>query len=237
MQADEHLLLVLHAPPKPEDVERVGRFFWRDNQGAWSSDDLGGGIAALNKHLDEYETVLATLDRQEEEAKTANDYFEVLVSLSPFRRAAVNLHHVLQEARKTFPAYHEIIDARDRAYTIERNVELLTTETKNALDLTVARRAEEQARASRRMERASHRLNILAAIFFPIATVAAIFGIDLETLAALIGRDRQSLVDVGLLPLLFLGLIVVGLTLGGLITLAINRGPQSQDGGGENSKP
>jgi hypothetical protein len=231
MQADQHLLLVLHAPPKPDETQRVGRFFWRDNHGTWSSNDLGGGIVALNKHLDEYETALATLFLQEDEAKSADDYFDVLVSLSPVRRAAINLHQVLQEARKAFPNYHEIIDARDRAYTIERNVELLTTETKDALDLTVARRAEEQTRASERMAIASHRLNILAAIFFPIATVVAIFGIDLETLSALIGRDRQSVVDGGLLVPLLLGLIVGGLILGGLITLAINRAPQTRKPG------
>ncbi len=236
MQADRQLLLVLHAPPKPDEAERVGRFFWRDEHGTWSSDDLGGGIAALNKHLDAYEASLATLFRQEDVAKTADEYFDVLVSLSPVRRAAINLYQVLQEARKIFPDYHELIDARDRAYTIERNVDLLTTETKDALDLTVARRAEEQTRASERMAIASHRLNILAAIFFPIATVVAIFGIDLETLAALIGRDRQSLVDAGLLPILLLGLIIGGLILGGLITLAINRGPQSRDGAGGDAK-
>jgi formate/nitrite transporter FocA (FNT family) len=78
---------------------------------------------------------------------------------------------------------------------------------------------------------ASHRLNILAAIFFPIATVVAIFGIDLETLSALIGRDRQSVVDGGLLVPLLLGLIVGGLILGGLITLAINRAPQTRKPG------
>jgi Mg2+ and Co2+ transporter CorA len=144
------------------------------------------------------------------------------------RRAAINLHHVLQDARKMFPEYHEIIDVRDRAYTIERTADLLASETKNALDLTVARRVEEQSQASQRMAFASHRLNILAAIFFPIATVAAIFGIDLETLSALTGRDRQSLVDSGLLSPLFLGLIVGGLTLGALITMMINRPPQSK---------
>ncbi|MDP6467748.1 MAG: hypothetical protein QF918_08410 [Pirellulaceae bacterium] len=237
MQADGHLLLVLHTPPKPEDAQRVGRFFWHDDHGVWSSNELGSGIAALNKHLDEYESALAALDRQEEEASTADDYFDVLVCLSPVRRAAINLHEALQEARKMSPASHEIIDARDRAYTIERTAELLTGETKNALDLTVARRAEEQTRASQRMAIASHRLNILVAIFFPIATVAAIFGIDLETLSAIIGRDRQSLVDVGLLPPLFLGLIVGGLILGALITLAINRTPQPRDDMRRGSNP
>jgi len=227
MQADGHLLLVLHAPPKADDPRRVGRFFWRDEAGLWSSNELGNGINALNKHLDEYESILGDLDRQEEQATAADDYFEVLVRLSPVRRAAINLYEVLQEARKMCPEFHEIIDARDRAYTIERTAELLTSETKNALDLTVARRAEEQARASQRMAVASHRLNILAAVFFPIATVAAIFGLDLETLSAILGRDSQSLVQGGLLPPLFIGLIVGGLAIGALLTFLINRAPKT----------
>ena len=43
----------------------------------------------------------------------------------------------------------------------------------------MVRRAEEQAAASDRMAIASHRLNILAALFFPIATLGAIFGTTL----------------------------------------------------------
>jgi len=33
MLADGHLLLVLHAPPKPENQVRVDRFFWRTSDG------------------------------------------------------------------------------------------------------------------------------------------------------------------------------------------------------------
>lgn len=237
MQADRQLLLVLHAAPKPDETERVGRFFWRAEDGSWSSNEFGNGVAALNKHLDQYDSSLAALDQQEAEATTADHYFDVLHALSPVRRAAINLHRVLQDARKMFPEYREIIDARDRAYSIERVAELLTSETKNALDLNVARRAEEQAQASQRMAFASHRLNILVAIFFPIATVAAIFGIDLETLSAMIGRDRQSLVDVGLLGPLMLGLIVGGLILGAVLVSMINRTPQPSNELKQGRKP
>ena len=83
MLADGHLLLVTHAPPKPEDHGRVGRLFWRSPHGAWTSNELGDGIAALNKHLDEYEDRIAALDRQEEEAKTADAYFEIMEQLTP----------------------------------------------------------------------------------------------------------------------------------------------------------
>ncbi len=226
MQADGHLLLVLHAPPSPQDPQRVGRFFWRDEGGTWASNELGGGIAALHKHLDEYESMLSKVDQQEEKSRAADDYFDVLDRLAPLRRAAINLHTVLQNARKMVPDDRELIDARDRAYALERTAELLTTETKNSLELTVARQAEEQAAASQRMAFASHRLNILAAIFFPIATIVAIFGIDLDTLSAVIGQDRKGLVSDGRLSPLMLGLIVGGLALGVVIAIIINRAPK-----------
>ncbi len=49
MAAEDHLLLVLHAPPKPDDSERSGRFFWRSPQGDWLSKDLGSGIRAWRR--------------------------------------------------------------------------------------------------------------------------------------------------------------------------------------------
>ena len=39
MKADGHLLVILHAPPKPDVAEREGRFFWRD---ARSEERRGG---------------------------------------------------------------------------------------------------------------------------------------------------------------------------------------------------
>lgn len=180
MAADGHLLLVLHAPPKPDAPRRVGRFFWRSPDGKWTSSEFGTGPGALLRHLEEYENLIARLDRQEEEAKSAEDYFRVLEELAPVYRAARNLHHVLQEARKACPEQRELIDLRDRAYDLERTAELLYTGTKNALDFAVARRAEQQAAASHRMAVAAHRLNVLAAFFFPIATLTAIFGVNLK---------------------------------------------------------
>ncbi|MEX0818268.1 MAG: hypothetical protein WD070_01710, partial [Pirellulaceae bacterium] len=145
MVADGHLLLVLHAPPEPNENQRHGRLFWRDPEGQWTSKDRGTGINALNKHLDEYEELVASLDRLEEQATTSSDYFAILERLSPVHRAATNLHQVLQEARQTCPDFRELINLRDRAYGIERTAELLLAEVKNALDVLVAKRAEEQS--------------------------------------------------------------------------------------------
>ncbi|MBI2478884.1 MAG: hypothetical protein HYV60_09690, partial [Planctomycetia bacterium] len=120
MVADGHLLLVLHAPPKPNENQRHGRFFWRDTDGQWTSKDRGTGLNALNKHLEDYEELIAALDRLEEKATSSGEYFAILEQLSPVRRAATNLHHVLQDAREQCPDIRELINLRDRAYGIER---------------------------------------------------------------------------------------------------------------------
>ena len=167
MTADGHLLLVLHAPPKPNENQRHGRFFWRDPEGQWTSKNLGTGINALNKHLEEYQELIGKLDQLEEKATTSNEYMAILEQLSPVHRAASNLYQVLQDAREACPDLRELINLRDRAYEIERTAELLLAEVKNALDVIIAKRAEEHAASSHQMAVASHRLNVLVAFFFP----------------------------------------------------------------------
>jgi hypothetical protein len=207
MFADDHLLLVLHAPPAPDQDERQGRFFWRKPDGTWISDQLGTGPGAVTKHLDEYAGRIDVLDKQEEKATAAHERFEILEALAPLQRAARNMYTVLQEARKQCPDAREIIDMRDRAYEIERTAELLTTDAKNALDFLMARQAEAQAESSHRMAAAAHRLNLLAAFFFPLATLSAIFGMDI----------RHGLEDLPT-PHFFIAVILVGLLFGAILT-------------------
>lgn len=207
MAAEGHLLLVLHLPPGPEELERRGRFIWRKPDGSWTSSDLGGGPHAVDKHLDEYAELLQTCDELEARAASAEDYFAVLETLTPVTRAARHLHQVLQEARKEIPDDRDLINFRDRAYEIERSAELLMGETQHSLDFVVARRAEEQAQASRRMAVSAHRLNLLAALFFPLATLSAIFGANL----------RHGWEDAPP-PLPLLALVGIGLISGLLLT-------------------
>lgn len=215
MAAEGHLLLALHAPPQPEDTERRGRFFWRNPQGEWASKDLGSGIHALAVHIDEYEDAVAKLDRLEAKATTVDEYFHILEQLTPIHRSARNLYDVLQEARQLCPGDGDLLNMRDRAYTIARNTELLIHETKNALDFRMAKRAEEQARASQHMLVAAHRLNMLAAFFFPIAALTAVFGVNLRH-----GYEERYV------PQLFLATIGVGLLMGLVLTVFIGRRPR-----------
>lgn len=207
MLADGHLLLVLHAPPGPDQVDRQGRFFWRKPDATWISDQFGAGPGAVIKHLDQYGEQLDKLDRLEESAQSSHDYFEVLEGVAPLQRAARNQHSVMQEARTALPDAREIIDFRDRAYVMERSADLLITGTQHGLDFAMAKQAEQQASSSERMAVASHRLNILAAFFFPLATLCAIFGMDLDTCERYLPA-----------PYHFLGVIAAGLVAGLVLT-------------------
>jgi hypothetical protein len=200
---DGHVLLVLHRPPKPDEDEREGRFFWRKPDGSWMSSESGGGLASLAAHLQEYADMIERYDQQEERASTAHDYFAVIQAVTPLHRAARNLHQVLQDARKAVPEDRDLIDFRDRGYDLERNAEILYSDTQNGLEYALAKRAEEQAAAAHQMAVASHRLNVLAAFFFPIATLSAIFGVNLQH-----GWEREP----GPLP--FLALLAAGLVCG-----------------------
>lgn len=223
MQADGHLLLVTHSPPRPEDHVRAFRLFWRAPDGTWKSTEPGNGMNSLENLLGEYEDRIAALDSYEQDAKTADAYFNVLEELTPIHRATRNLYQVLQDARKMCPEYLDLIDLRNRAYAIDRTAELLLSGTQNALDVTVAKRAEEQARTSHQMATAAHRLNILAAFFFPIITVTAIVGIDLARVGSTLGFEVAD----RFLPFVFAGVILVGFVAGAILTHFINRRPSS----------
>ena len=180
MFADGHLLLILHKAPQPNEDQRVAAFFWRQPDGNWMASEQGSGLAALNLHVDEYESVIDHWETQEYEAVSAASYFEVLDRLAPVHRAVRNLHAVLQDARKQVNGDRNLINLRDRAYDLERRAELLYAGAKNSLDFAVAQRSEEQSSAANRMAQSAHRLNLLAAFFFPLATLSAVFGVNLK---------------------------------------------------------
>lgn len=222
MFADGHLLLVLHKPPKPEDDQRSGRFFWRAPDGTWSSDELGSGPHALDRHLTEYEELVERFDQMYDAADSADEYFAVVYGITPVHRAARNLHKTLQEARESLPDERHLINFRDRAYQLERNAELVYTDARNGLEYAIAKRAEEQAAASHRMAVSAHRLNILAAFFFPIATLSTIFGMEL--------RNGLEAWDETAAPLPFVALLVLGLVLGFVLKGFVSVVPHRADG-------
>jgi Mg2+ and Co2+ transporter CorA len=203
MFAGGHLLLILHAPPLPSEDNRDGRFFWRDTDGTWCSSEGSTGIHTLERFLESYDKAINAIDEIEEKAKLAEQYFEVVDQLSPLARAAANMSQVLADARKLVDEDRELIDIRDRAYDTSRRAELLISHAKTSLEFAIARRVEEQAKVSGDMAVAAHRLNLLAAFFFPIATVSGILGVNL----------KHGLEDLPA-PWIFIAMLLLGLTIG-----------------------
>ncbi|MCA9186862.1 MAG: CorA family divalent cation transporter [Pirellulaceae bacterium] len=181
MLSDGHLFFVLHAPPQPDETTRTARLFWRKPDGSWQSTQTGNGLAAFEAHIEDFGKQVDSCDVMEHAAATAKEYYKVLERISPLKRASANLHHVLEEARRLLPEDRNIINLRDQAYDVSRTAELLYDATRNGMELAQTRRAEEQAAASMAMASSAHRLNLLAAFFFPLATLTAVFGMELNS--------------------------------------------------------
>ena len=218
MLAEGHLLIILHKIPEPGMTEREPLLFWRDPGGNWKTTGSGAGLAELTGHLNHLNGVADRLEEQLLQPANSSNYFDVLQKSGPLLRLARNMHRALQEAREAVPAERNLINARDRAGELERALELLHADAKNGLEYMIARRAEEQAKASQEIARAGHRLNLLIAIFLPITAIASIFGMNL----------RHGLEEITT-PLLFWGVLIVGLALGWIVKVGVDskREPQS----------
>lgn len=211
MVADGQLLIVAHQPPLADQVTRQAVLFWYDAR-QWHASNGDPGSGAIGKLIDAYVKRIDEFDRQEELAVRAQDYLPLLDGLSPLMRAARNLYDVLQEARKAAPEIRELIDLRDRAYEMSRTAELLYQDAKNAMDVAIVRRVEEQSQASHRMSVATHRLNLMVALFFPLATLGSVLGTTLT--------ENWSWSQSAAPFLLF---VLAGLIAGPLLALYVNR--------------
>jgi len=217
MSAEGHLLLVLHAPPSPDELAREGRFFWRDAAGNWTPSGGAPSQPGVGQLLGEYEKAIDKLQQAEDAAHTARQYFDLLNRLNPLVRAARHLHEAIQDGREAVPDDRQLLLWRDRAYAISRSAELLHSDAKNALDFAVAERAEQEVESSRRALTAAYRLNMLVACFFPIATLATILGMNLGH-----GLERW---DDAYAPWPMAGMLAGGLLMGVMLMLFINRKP------------
>jgi hypothetical protein len=96
----------------------------------------------------------------------------------PLLRSTRNLLAVLEEARDARSDERRLLVARDAAIALERAIDLATGDAKASMDFTMAVNAEAQARASYEAGMEARRLNRLAAFFFPLATLVAVFGMN-----------------------------------------------------------
>ena len=212
MQTGGHLLILAHMVPEPDENSRRGILFWRSPAGEWKASNGDPGMGALKMHLDRFAKKVDEYEIKEEKAQTSDEYLPMLEGLAPIARSIRNLLEVLEETRKVLPDDRGMIDHRDRAYELSRQAELLYDDAKNSMDVAVVRRAEEQSRSSHQMTQSAHRLNIMAALFFPFATLGAIFGTTLT--------DNWSWSQSAVPFILFL---MGGLGMGGVLAYFVSR--------------
>jgi hypothetical protein len=213
MVHDGHLLLVLHDVPEAGRPERLARLFWREPTGQWKAAGQGAGVGALREHVTAFERAVDALEERLRTATRARDWFDVLREATPLQRTAHHLAQTLQSARDAIED-RELITLRDRATDVERAIDLVTAEARDAIDFITAQKAEHQAAASLEMAKAGHSLNVVAAVFLPMTALASIFGMELRSgLEAIAG------------PWLFWGVVLIGAGLG----LALRRRLTAQD--------
>jgi Mg2+ and Co2+ transporter CorA len=218
MMANGHLLLVLHEPPGPNDRDREARLIWRSPDGSWRWTSDGATTNLLKKHIALFASRAEQLENQLQSANCAADYFELLQAITPLHRTSRNLHATLQSARDMLSEDKDVIIARDAAGDLERAFELLYTDAKNGLDFTAAQKAELQSQRSYEMAMSAHRLNLLAALFFPVTAISSIFGMNFPSgLEAIPGQW------------LFWGILGGGFLTGVLLTQVIAQKPQPVD--------
>jgi hypothetical protein len=182
MVAEGQLLIVAHMVPEHDESGRRGILFWKDNTGEWKCSNGDPGKVAISLHLDRYSKKIDLFESSEATAQKADEYLRLLEGMAPLVRSCRNLLESMEDARKAMPEDRDLIDHRDRAYDLSRQADLLYEDAKNSMDVAIIRRADEQALATHQMTVASHRLNTLAAVFFPFATLGAVFGTTLNLL-------------------------------------------------------
>ena len=197
-----HILLVLHKPPSPEHDKREGVLFWRNAGGEWQNSKGGPGIGGLKRHIGEYAELEAQLTREYENTEDATGLFDIMERATPLARAARNMRQALQDAREAVEGDLQVIELRDFADDVDRNFDLLLQDLRNAVDFKIAKEAESQARLTKETLKANHRLNILAALFFPLTAVSSLFGMNFSN-----GLDQSN-------PMLFWVILGAGLVLG-----------------------
>ena len=175
----EHLLIILHGPPDPDEKERTPHVFLRKPNGSLWWNGLENGEAKLRSLLTAYGDTYEKHEHAYEHSQSAAALFEALEHLSPISRAAGNMRNALQEARDFVRDDPFLIAMRDEAYEMSRSYELLFTEVQHALDYRIALSSELQAAKAEELAVSQHKLNVLAAVTFPLMAIGTVFGMNL----------------------------------------------------------
>jgi hypothetical protein len=218
MTADGHLLLILHKLPESGSFDRVPIIFWRDSAGAWKSTGGGAGIADLKEQLDQFNKAVDKLEQQIQQPPNSANYFDILQDTGPLLRLVRNMHGTLQQAREAFPDDRHILNARDQAGELERELELIHADAKNGLEFIFARQAELEAKNTKQLVSAQHRLNMLIAVFLPLTALGSAFGMNFR-------HGLESITT----PILFWSVLVTGIFLGLIVKGAISKEEKDEE--------
>ncbi|MAG94219.1 MAG: hypothetical protein CMJ48_10765 [Planctomycetaceae bacterium] len=199
---DLELLIILHAVPRSDDGHVEHAVFWVRPDGEVEFNGRPNGARELRLLVQSYEQAFEELEGRYERASSSHALFQIIEELAPITRACKNMSITLQAAREAMRENGLILEMRDATAELQRGYELLLGDTKVGLEYRIARTAEKQATKAAEAVDAQHRLNILAAIFFPLTAVATIFGMNLQH-----GYEQEA-------SILFWGVSALGIGLG-----------------------
>ncbi len=212
MSEEGHHLAVMHELPVEGDRGiRKPALFWIKDTGEWKSMPSSGGWSALKQHVQDYQNRVTELDTMLERIEgfeTAEEVHKILDLATPLHRATRNMAAVIQNLRKALPDSREVLELRDMAVATELVAELLVTDTKSSSDYLIAKNASIQAKESKKAAKEAQKLNRLAALFFPLVTLASFFGMN---------PPGEVFMNGGLM------ILIVGLTIGVILRSLISR--------------
>jgi hypothetical protein len=197
-----HLLIILHAPPEAGTLERETSLFLRQPNGTLLANGFEGGDHKLRKLLADYRARWEDCDKEYDSAESAEELFKLLEKLAPLNRASTNLANALQAARDYVKEDKFLISMRDESYELSRAFDLLVADAKLKLDYRIAKNAEAHSAKADEMATAQHKLNVLAAITFPIMALATVLGMNLTH-----GLEEKS-------PAFFVIMLATGIAIG-----------------------
>lgn len=180
LEGSGELLVIVHEVPQAGVREREALFFWKTRRDGWRSREVPGGLKGLQELLERYAAVIDNLEEDLELAEKGQQLYEILKHSLPLCRSLRNLVGVLEAVLAMDEGDREILVLRDRARELERAGELLHADAQNALSYFRTESAEEQAEAAQRTDRATMRLNLLAAAFLPLIGLTGLFGMNVR---------------------------------------------------------
>lgn len=182
MSEEGHHLVVLHEIPVLSDKgQRSPALFWVNDVGEWKSMPESGGRSALKQLVQGYQEKISALElkmTKVEGDNTPEDVHEVIDEAAPLQRTARGLARVMQALRETLKEDREVLNIRDTAVSLESSIDLLIADAKSTLDFMTAKNTMIQAKESAKAAREAQKLNRIAALFFPLVTLAALFGMN-----------------------------------------------------------